>query len=145
MFNPSHIAAAVLMFAAIGAQAEVYKWTDDKGRVHYSDQPPPTAPAAAKKPIQLHTSEPSDEERQQAAERLARQRANLHQESGDKSATGDSAETPPARPEEDNSCAAQKRRYEESAACFQRYRNANGSVKAEAYEHCVSLPPPNCE
>jgi len=30
-------------FAALCAQAEIYKWTDEKGQVHYGEQPPPTA------------------------------------------------------------------------------------------------------
>jgi hypothetical protein len=29
--------------AALCAQAQVYKWVDDKGQVHYGEQPPPEA------------------------------------------------------------------------------------------------------
>jgi hypothetical protein len=35
--------AAALMLCAISAQAEVYRWTDKDGKVHYSDNPPPDA------------------------------------------------------------------------------------------------------
>jgi glutaredoxin len=50
---------AVLLGAACAASAQIYRWTDDKGRVHVTDTPPPpsakdvrkrtlgTAPAAA--------------------------------------------------------------------------------------------------
>jgi len=31
----------VLMLACIAAQADVYRWVDADGKVHYSDQPPP--------------------------------------------------------------------------------------------------------
>ncbi len=31
----------LLMILSIGCQAAVYKWTDDQGRVHYTDTPPP--------------------------------------------------------------------------------------------------------
>jgi hypothetical protein len=30
-----------LTLAAIGTAGEMYKWTDEKGQVHYTDQPPP--------------------------------------------------------------------------------------------------------
>ena len=33
----------LLLFLATPVQAEVYKWTDDSGSVHYTDQPPPKA------------------------------------------------------------------------------------------------------
>ncbi|QKJ67739.1 DUF4124 domain-containing protein [Deefgea piscis] len=36
-----------LCVLSVGAQAEVYKWKDDSGRVVYSDQPPPAAKAKA--------------------------------------------------------------------------------------------------
>ena len=33
----------ILMMFCINAFAEVIKWVDEKGRVHYSDQPPPSS------------------------------------------------------------------------------------------------------
>jgi len=33
----------LIAFAALAAQAEVYKWVDEKGQVHYGEQPPPNA------------------------------------------------------------------------------------------------------
>ncbi len=35
--------ALLFAFAALCAQAQVYKWTDEKGQVHYGEQPPPDA------------------------------------------------------------------------------------------------------
>jgi hypothetical protein len=35
--------ALIVAIVALGAQAEIYKWTDDKGQVHYGEQPPPDA------------------------------------------------------------------------------------------------------
>ncbi|QZA79878.1 DUF4124 domain-containing protein [Deefgea piscis] len=37
----------LLCVLSVGAQAEVYKWKDDSGKVVYSDQPPPAAKAKA--------------------------------------------------------------------------------------------------
>ena len=38
------IGVAALLLAGV-AQAAVYKWVDDKGRVHYTSNPPPSAAA----------------------------------------------------------------------------------------------------
>jgi Domain of unknown function (DUF4124) len=35
--------AWVLAVIAFGASAQVYKWVDEKGQVHYGEQPPPEA------------------------------------------------------------------------------------------------------
>jgi hypothetical protein len=35
--------ALLFAFAALCAQAQVYKWVDEQGQVHYGEQPPPTA------------------------------------------------------------------------------------------------------
>jgi outer membrane biosynthesis protein TonB len=36
------VAFAILALAAPAAMAQLYKWVDKDGRVHYSDQPPPS-------------------------------------------------------------------------------------------------------
>jgi len=33
----------LILFAAFSAQAEIYKWVDENGKVQYGDQPPPAA------------------------------------------------------------------------------------------------------
>lgn len=40
------VVTAILLACAASAHAKVYKWTDSQGRVHYSAQPPPNAPAS---------------------------------------------------------------------------------------------------
>ncbi|MDQ6639450.1 MAG: hypothetical protein M3Z15_07250, partial [Pseudomonadota bacterium] len=46
----------------------------------------------------------------------------------------------------DANCAALRKRYLDSQACFERYRVANGSVKPEAYKACRNVvdPAPRC-
>ena len=39
---------ALACLAALAAQAQVYKWVDEKGRTHYSETPPPDSKAAKK-------------------------------------------------------------------------------------------------
>lgn len=43
--KPALLLAAALLVAAQGAQAQgtAYRWVDDQGQVHYSDQPPPSS------------------------------------------------------------------------------------------------------
>ena len=40
---------AVLLGAACAASAQMYRWTDEKGRVHVTDTPPPPSAKAVKK------------------------------------------------------------------------------------------------
>lgn len=42
-------ALAALLMLSLGAQAQVYRWTDASGKVHYSDVPPPDARAETRR------------------------------------------------------------------------------------------------
>jgi hypothetical protein len=44
------LAALLLALAAATASAQVFKWVDENGRVHYGEKPPPGATANAVKP-----------------------------------------------------------------------------------------------
>jgi hypothetical protein len=60
------------MLAAPSVAADLYKWVDADGKVHYSDQPPPpTARSQARVPDALPPSDPD------AARRLAEKQAEL--------------------------------------------------------------------
>ena len=62
-----HLLALVLALALPVASAQVYKWVDEKGRVHYGEKPPvgaksstlkpPTAPSAPAKAQDLQSQE----------------------------------------------------------------------------------------
>ncbi len=43
------VLAAALCLAAFAASAQVYRWTDDKGRVHITDTPPPASAKSVRK------------------------------------------------------------------------------------------------
>jgi hypothetical protein len=45
-FNMKKLIPLALLCVAFSAQAEMYRWVDQEGRVHYTDQPPP--PSAKK-------------------------------------------------------------------------------------------------
>jgi glutaredoxin len=43
------LVAALLCAAAFGADAQLYRWTDDKGRVHFTSTPPPAGAKSVQK------------------------------------------------------------------------------------------------
>ena len=45
--TPRLIPALILALAALPAQAETYKWVDDKGQINYSNAPPPSVAGKA--------------------------------------------------------------------------------------------------
>ena len=49
----------LLLLAATAAHAQVYRWVDAKGTVHYSDAPPPAGVKAQKLPIEAKPGLPS--------------------------------------------------------------------------------------
>lgn len=73
MLRPGII--VLLAMLAVPAGAEVYKWTDARGEVHYGDQPPSST---TPKPFHLQTSEAAEaraaEARRQAADQAAHKR-----------------------------------------------------------------------
>jgi len=70
--------AAVLLLAAGTAQAQMYRWVDGNGRVHYSDTPPSTYQKSGgtelSKQGNVIKRTQSETERQAEAERLAEQK-----------------------------------------------------------------------
>lgn len=50
----------------------------------------------------------------------------------------------PAKPADDNSCAAKMKAYQESLACFAPYRHSANVIDVEAYKHCKVVAEPDC-
>lgn len=129
---------ALLLLAALPAQAEIFKWVDENGRTHFGETLPDKYKKSATtlSPQPMNTI-PGDKLRGSGAGRAA--------ESGG----GDSASAPPeppAPPPEPLSCEAQWQKFRESQACFARFRNANGSLKPEAAKMCENMEqPPPCQ
>lgn len=59
MMRRSILVALVLMAAAFGVLAELYKWVDEKGVTHYTESPPPGKKAQE---LRNNTSSPSSAE-----------------------------------------------------------------------------------
>ncbi|GAP35968.1 DUF4124 domain-containing protein [Piscinibacter sakaiensis] len=153
------VVAGATLALPVPAQT-IYRWTDDAGQVHYGDQVPdryktkaralsvkestpagsgfggiprraegrpvPAAPGASAAPT-LSTTPPGGG----AAPLAGTQRpGTAPATAGGSGGTG---------------CADQWRRYEASGACFAPFRNANGSIKAEAFQQCQEVQRPSCQ
>ena len=42
-------------------------------------------------------------------------------------------------------CERQMRAYQESEACFGRYKIEGGKTRADAFQHCQAVPMPQCD
>jgi hypothetical protein len=150
------LAGGLMMFSGV-SQATTYRWVNDQGQVHYSDVVPERYKSRAR-PLAPPPAEPTPEDRQQALERAARDRAQLDRAA----AASKPAARPPVPPPGASSAAAGKRPaqvptattdcqtwqrlHQESADCFGPFRTVRGGIKPEAFEHCVEVPepPPRC-
>jgi hypothetical protein len=139
-------AILVLLFVSLGsslAHADlVYKWTDDKGRVYYSDAPPPGRPSTV---VEIDVREPTDADRKAAADRAARDKASLQSPVASAPVSAGQGTTPAASqplPGDQTACRAAWKAYLDSVDCFAPYTNVNGSVRPEAFQLCKSVQQP---
>jgi hypothetical protein len=122
-------AFAAFALAATSAHADVYKWTDANGTTQYSD----AAPGPAQRVI-LHdnkTTPLGDAPLTPRPETLTPRPTT----------SGPGYTPPPPAPTRSDRLAA----YHASQECFAPFRNANGSVQAQAYTVCTELKDPNGE
>ncbi|MGN6388047.1 MAG: DUF4124 domain-containing protein [Burkholderiaceae bacterium] len=134
--------------SGLAATSTIYKWTDNAGKVHYSDRVPARYAKAAER-IDVTPPDPAasrrlrEAAREEAAHIRSLPRFERTVDRGVSAmltvpaATGD--------PRDDDRCDASMRRYLESDRCFALYRLANGGVKAEAFRYCVPVVQPSCD
>lgn len=143
------MAAALALHANIAAQ--VFKWTDKDGAVHYGDVVPESYKKSAR-PVSVSNDVPTEAQVQDAEKARARLRAAAKGAVAP-SAPSPRAATPPASLSASSpidaqrlSCAEQWKRFEASHACFEPYRMGNGVLRPEAFDHCQEVrPPENCK
>jgi hypothetical protein len=129
--------------------SEVYKWTDERGRIHYSDSVPEGKQKQAKG-IYVNASNVTEADKKAAEVRLEKYKSDLARVSPSaasapvpaSAATFSSTRPKPKR----TPCEAAWDAYNESYACFDPYRMAEGRVRPEAFQHCkqVNQPPEPC-
>ncbi len=86
------LASALVVTPALGQQATVYKWVDDQGVPHYSDQPPANAASEAL-PIRYRRTDKSTVQARAKANETPEDAANPREEQQDADATAADAAT----------------------------------------------------
>jgi hypothetical protein len=133
-------------FAAVQA-GEIYKWKDANGKIHYGDSAQDANEGA--KTIDLKNGALTEDRRQEAEARAAKQKALLQTNTTPAAPPPAPTAAPPATSVtrgKGNACEEAWRKYRESDACFAPYRLVNGGIKVEAFQHCVEVPqPPPCQ
>ncbi len=153
MNRPStYILAIGLLSSSAALATVVYRWVDESGRTHVSDVVPDKYRSSAK-PVNLGPYEVSPDDRKQAEERAARDKAAASmskpgQRSEAASQPASAASAPPnRRPNQGvtstTDCATWRRLYQESLDCFGPYRTNRGGIKPEAFENCTLVPSPD--
>lgn len=125
---------ALLLLAALPAQAEIYKWVDEAGRTHFGEE----VPAKYKKGATSLAPTPTN----------TIQGSTLRGPGSRTPLPADAAPSEPytAPPSDAERCRAEQERYRKSQECFARYRNANGSLRSGADQDCENVPqPPLCK
>ena len=126
--------------------AQVYKWVDEHGKVHYGDAPPDHA-QGKKKPVKIETPAHDPAARDAALKRAEAERRKLdHLTQSRRNAESTRPATGPASssaPANETPCQKEWREFRERAACFAPYRTATGGIKAEAYQKCKEAVQPS--
>lgn len=150
--------STVLVLIALGPSsaygADIYRWVDENGRVHFSDTVPPQYKKSVIS-IDSQQYELSPEQRKEAEARAAREKERFTETTKHKAAeatastnSNPKASTATAKlPTATTDCATLFRRFQESSECYAPFFNANGSIKENAYETCgpaVPYPAQEC-
>ena len=136
-------AAAIIVLAASAAQAQIQRWTDEHGKVHYGDSPPP---AASQNVRTLPKATPLSQDDE------ARARAALERDRDALKPAAPAAPSPrpmiqarrPASAPVDNSCHAQWTHFTAATACLDPCRGRNGGLRGDCAAPCPELRQPDC-
>lgn len=142
--------AAALLFAPDSAQGkDIYRWIDEAGDTHYATEVPKKYKGTASK-VESNVNVLPDSRLEGRAGRSAGMPVSpplpVSPENRNESAVtsigtyGTSGSSGGQGGTDD--CDSLRRQYWESQACFNRYRNVNGSVKLEAFRHCTEVESP---
>jgi hypothetical protein len=151
----AQLALLVAMVAPVALAGDIYRWTDEQGRTHLSDQVPDAYRDKASR-TNSRDFELTPQERAEAARRLAREREDeewARTKAKDRELEADRAATAkrptrngagqPAR--EEGECEKRWREYLASLKCFEPFILPRGGLNGEAFKHCVSRTDPSKE
>lgn len=136
---------------------EIYRWVDENGRTQFSDKVPDRYRNAASR-VDTNPSELTDSQRQEAAERAAREKAIVERAS-DARTEPMPLQAPPSAAvmgsrdglsQQKLDCERMQREYRESQECFAPYivrgrkgKYRSGVVLPEAFLYCKPVPDPS--
>jgi hypothetical protein len=139
------IGAFCLLAGTAAADATVYRWVDDSGRVNYSETVPERYRSVAR-PVAVPAAAPAVEAtRDDAGAAAAGKPASAAQPVARRPPPA--LPKPPAKrptrvPDDRTDCDTWQRLYFESLDCFGPYRTVRGGIKPEAFERCNEVPEP---
>lgn len=156
MFYKWVFVAVLIVLPALsqaGNANPIYRWVDEDGTVHYGDTVPDRYKDSATRKPELKEHPVIDVDgtiREQRARQQARELLDIEpdrpQPAPAAPANANQPEPTVSENTVDMTCEEQWQRYNASQACFAPYRLANGAIRPEAFENCVSVPqPPRCE
>lgn len=151
--------ALALFFAPDPALAkDIYRWTDDSGDTHYGDRVPQQYKSVARKlvpgaGVSIVTGPGARANNERSAPVVSSYRSPVadtaQMQAGNASSSGASgtsgAQGGSGVPDGAMDCNSLRRQYWESQACFNQFRNANGSVKPEAFSQCREVQNPDIQ
>lgn len=127
-------ALAVLILAAGAANAEVYRWVDDQGQVHYGDRPPKQAGRAATgSRVPIAPPPPVDASAAERAKRRDKFLKTLSQERAERRAA--EAKARQARTEHAQKCQRARKTlalYERSNLLYRKGKDDNRDYMSDA-------------
>lgn len=156
MFYKWVFVAVLIVLPALsqaGNSNPIYRWVDEDGTVHYGDTVPDRYKDSATRKPELKEHPVIDVDgtiREQRARQQARELLDIEPDSTRPATTAPATANQPEPTASENTadmtCEEQWQRYSASQACFAPYRLANGAIRPEAFDNCVSVPqPPRCE
>jgi hypothetical protein len=140
--------------------ADIYRWVDDEGRTHISDSVPDRYRARAQRydsdafkanDADMKASRERNERIRKESDAMERARTApaptgpivIGTDAAAQGGTGGDVSAKDATPA--GQCQASWDAYSASQACFQRFRNANATVRAEAFQSCgPAVAQPTC-
>lgn len=141
--NPLPLFAVLLTLAANnGICSEIYRWTDEHGRVHFSESVPESRKHTSRR-VDTGNADISEERRREATASLKQAQPTRKSPATGDTLRTEEAPTPKTVKGDEDSCAEQWRRYHESDRCFAPFRLARGGIRPEAFERCQEVAKPN--
>jgi len=139
--------------------ADVYRWTDEAGRIHFSDSVPERFRVSAQR-VRIGTPR-SEAQQLQAIEAAGAERRRAMAYQAESPQTAAPSLVQPAQPSAESparevaasqpsfgdrfdtrDCAALYQQYWDSQACFAQYQTKTG-IRAEAFKHCTEVRDPS--